>query len=782
MAAAEGAISAASEIWGGKGFLIVPTDGNRIREKFWDILAVYDPDHMAVYGLTLKDMQTAQPEKYESIKQGHREQREALGWTSDQFEGWFNGSAEISLVDELTLSEELESQLLGRLNPFYFQGRVVQQYISRSVGFRFPFTKITEVVPLADARAEQVCKFNTIEDPIASLIVKSQTGDGSEKYFAELESKGASVAALPNEFDPVRVLEHIYDRSREVRARIGDSYQSLSEFVGNAPFGISMAHLGQYYRLGVHLPHKEPVTVVIGDSVDDFCLYYCMSHIHENVCWLPLKWLRGAYKAHSANLRRYERGQAPEPNGFEQRVVYNLVNRFFDLAEHGTGEKYLQICSMSLRANQVAAYKGQMATLAMVGHDPFSSSARTVPIDKVSVSCSFAVFEEDNYTNNEPAVFVDGQSVSPFPTPQPRSFSKVPPTGLYWIVSLSIERYQPPKVNYLAAKIVQMTGFPVDVRVASDGIAYHCPNVAYFGGGINANLVRPRLRLIDEMELLGDYFGPTGISIRYSDKGNYFQDTLRRFGGLDETADFIRSGRTRRILDAFMSSTGKEDGSVVYLSNDQRSYLSLKAFEDCLGNLAAAVDSVDDLVSKEVLERGYILQCSRCRLASWYSIDVLTSEFVCSRCGFMQKYTKAHWKMPEEPRWYYKLAETIYQFYLNNSHVTVQALHKIKSYSKQSFLFVPEIDLLNFPDAEGKRREMDIACILDGGVIVGECKTEHLRPKDTSKFATLIQRLPHPLSKVVFATNHAAVSAEFRTASDSLGISEIFVLSDLYQA
>jgi len=86
---------------------------------------------------------------------------------------------------------------------------------------------------------------------------------------------------------------------------------------------------------------------------------------------------------------------------------------------------------------------------------------------------------------------------------------------------------------------------------------------------LNAVLVRPKIHMLDEMELLGAYFAEIGVSIRYSDKGNYFLDTVERFGGLDAAGEFIKSGRTRRILDMFMSKTISEDGSIIYLENDQ---------------------------------------------------------------------------------------------------------------------------------------------------------------------------------------------------------------------
>jgi hypothetical protein len=778
MAAAEGSISAASEVWGGRNFLIIPTDGLRIREKFWEILKVYNPDHIATYNLTLRDLETSQPAEYAKAEQAYREHWEAQGSDLAMFDDWFAKSAEISLLDELTLSDDLKKQILDRLSPFHLQGDVIQQWISRSSGFRFPFTQIADIIPYATRHIGEIVLPKQIEDPTAALMAHSQTGYASPDYRAKLEAHQFSVRPLPREYNTADFLEHVFG-GQALGMRAGDTWQRLDEYMPRTPFGVSMLHLNMYYKANVHLAYKEPVIVIIGDTVDDFCLYYSLSRLHENVRWMPLAWLRSAYSLYMANVRRHERHEAIQDLSDQQRTVTKLVNLYFDLIEHGTGEKTLQLCSMSLSVRQLIAYKRQMATLCMFGRPTFSSKTICIPVDKISTTCIVTVFEEDNYSNNESAVFIDGRTVSPLVTPRPKNFSAILPTGHYWVASLQIENYQPPQVEGLGAQLIQTTGFPVDVRVAIDGIAYHCPNAAYFGGGIDANLVRPRIRLLDEMALLGSYFATIGIDIRYSDKGNYFRDTIRRFGSLDETGEFIKSASTRTILDKYITRAGSEDGTVIFLTNDQRAYLNLQAFKVSVGDLSKAAALIDDLVSKNVVERGYILQCSRCRLASWYSISVLTSEFTCSRCSFQQQFTHAHWKHPIEPHWYYKLAETIYQFYENNSHLTVQALYKLKSTSKRAFHYVPEIELLNFPKT-GDKKELDIACILDGVIIIGEAKTEALRARDVTKFEGLVNKFGHEPGRVVFATNKQEVSAEFQARISALPMAEVFTFADMY--
>ncbi len=59
LTAANGAIRHASAVWGGRYFLLVPTDGTRIKDKFWEILEAYNPDHITTYTPTAGRWQSA---------------------------------------------------------------------------------------------------------------------------------------------------------------------------------------------------------------------------------------------------------------------------------------------------------------------------------------------------------------------------------------------------------------------------------------------------------------------------------------------------------------------------------------------------------------------------------------------------------------------------------------------------------------------------------------------------------------------------------------------------
>lgn len=777
-AAANGAIACASEVWGGRYFLIVPTDGNRIKDKFWEILEAYSPDHLAIYQLTFADMEAADLLKYSIVKEQHRKQFDAQGFSTD-FEDWFAESAASSYVDQLEISDKLEQELIERLSPFHFQGKASREHLSSRGGFGFPFTKIFNIAPFATRNPGEVTLPKSINDPTLALLIHSQTGLARQKYCDELAEQGFSVSKLPDNYDSVDFLQHVFGGDGPLRQGTANHWSPLGDYMPSTPFAFSMIHLGQYYRAGIHQDYKEPAVVVLGDTVDDFCLYYSLSRLHGQVFWMPLAWLRKCYRDIQENRRRGKRGEETRGADTVHLLTRTLVDLFFRSIDYGHHDKRVQLRSMSLSRNQLIAFRSQVAACSYFDPDRFQSVTDCVSMEQPSTSCIVRVFEENNYVNHHSMVFHAGESVSPFATPKPKNFTQVVPPNHHWITSLHIEGYAPPPLPTLGTEIINIHSLTTESRVANDGIAYQCPNIAYFGGDIDVNVVRPRIRIPNEVDLLNAYFGAIGATVRYSDKGNYFLDTVRRFGGLAEVGRFIRHPGTRNFLDKFKSKAVADKGSIIYLTNDQRAYLNLQAFTDSVGDEKQAADLIDDLVGKHILQRGYILQCDRCRLTSWYSIDVLTVEFVCGRCSFAQQFTQRHWRNPVEPHWYYKLTETVFQFYTSNSHLTAQTLYHLQSRSKVAFHYVPEVDLVGFPTA-GEKRELDIACILDGQIIIGECKATDLRPGDVAKFEALTARLIKSPDKIVFATTKMFTKTDFRARANALGNSEILVFDDLY--
>ena len=169
-----------------------------------------------------------------------------------------------------------------------------------------------------------------------------------------------------------------------------------------------------------------------------------------------------------------------------------------------------------------------------------------------------------------------------------------------------------------------------------------------------------------------------------------------------------------------------------------------------------ATSLIDELIGKQVLYRGFIFGCSFCRSADWFSVADVTQEFTCRRCGRRQVYTKSNWRMPEEPAWFYKLDELIYQGYRQGMAVSLLALYYLRRNTQESFAFTTDREFWK-PLATKAEVEADFFCAVDGVFTVGEAKAGNSLGDGRSDEAVKIKKyrqLVDSLSirQLVFAT------------------------------
>lgn len=263
-------------------------------------------------------------------------------------------------------------------------------------------------------------------------------------------------------------------------------------------------------------------------------------------------------------------------------------------------------------------------------------------------------------------------------------------------------------------------------RTSKSGLAYFCPNAAYFGGDIDSSLVRPSIVIPDAFQMFEHLFQLEGYVTSPSDKGFYARDTIEKFGDLATVAMLLRPNATREMLLKFLDHIKpaqgvRDEGSVL---NDRRRYMNLPAVSKLLGNGAAAQKMIEVLLSAHVLHRGFIFKCKFCRNADWFALDEVSQTFKCKRCGRIQGISSAnYWYDSYEPGWFYKLDEIVYQFLRHNGYVALLALDHLRGKTEESFLYTPDVELTKHGATEASM-ELDILCVTDGAMMIGEAKKE----------------------------------------------------------
>jgi hypothetical protein len=728
-----------SRLWGGAHNIIIPTDGTQIDERFWKLLEAFDPDYLYRYCKSVEDIHLGAPERYQeilekevqnNIEQGGALTAEAAAKQIDKRlrKAW--------LRTQFDITAELHGQIKKRIAPFWFDHWVVNAgAITAESDPPWPLTRIAKIL----SNTEHHTGVAAIEMPtnlLPTLWFASVTGQLSPEGFTEFEQVDVTREAFPFTEENVSQLIEFTISGTTRGSRTGSANSTLIDLGEAAPFNISMLQLGLYRSLK-YQAWREPVLIIAGNAFEDFCLFYCLARVRNGVVWvLPSV---------------TEKALSPNPGAALSAAEMSFVFQVRDAERSSQSEGGLACLSYSLSSAQIDAVIQQ---LNRHGAGQFSNPITQVNELESLIRFPLVAVERDNFQRDLVIQFEHGRSISPFATPKPKHFDPIHPSEHRYIAQLSIVGDAPPKHANLGLYIICAPQYTTEqARVGKDGPAYLCPNIGYFGGDIDTVLVRPRLYLPSLHKILEHLAAKQGYECRPSDKGIYADESISKWGGLEQIGEFLRNGRHRALLDNFLDDSKSAIGKGVYLS-DKRRYLDFAAIKSHVGD--SAIDLLDELVAKEIIYRGFIFGCSYCRNADWFSVSDITQEFKCRRCGRTQPYSKRNWKTGEEPGWFYKLDELVYQGYRQNMDVSLLALNYLKTQSQDSFTFTTDREFWRSgatkPDVEA-----DLFCVPDGMLTVGEAKIDNSladSAHDEREKINKYKRIASSLSarRLVFAT------------------------------
>jgi hypothetical protein len=725
-----------SQLWGGAYNIIVPTDGREISEPFWTLLEAFDPDYLYRYGKSGEDWAQSHPSEYERELRTRVDARVVGGDSASR-------AAITSDVDKhlrdcwlpstFGIVPELQKEIKTRLAPFWLEQYVVNAgAITAGSVVAFPLTNIAKIVSSAD-HPDRISVFEGPADELPPLwyaAVAGRINSRARDAFSQLQI-GTEVVSF-TENDLSQLIEFTIRGEIRGPQAIRSGAATLRDAI--TPYDLSMLELG-LYRSYQYQWWQEPIVAVAGNALEDFCLYYCLSRLRDRVVWvLPSITEKALNTNISQELSRAETSfryqllsQERSPN-----FTGGLVCVTHSLAP-------VQVESVIAQLNRVGAHSRQIQ--------------RTEDVQSL-VRLPLKALERD--TVEEVSLqFSDDRSVSAFNTPKPKHFNPIHPYEHRYITQLDVVAEGPPKHSELGTSIIVHRALTThEARIGTGGPAYFCPNVAHFGGDIDTVLVRPRLHIPPLYKLMEELAKTQGYECRPSDKGIYADETISKWGGLEQIGSFLLEQRYRNLLNQYLDSSKSAPGRGVYLDGDHRRYLDFRAMKAIVGDTAGSL--IDDLISRQALYRGFIFGCGYCRNSEWFSVTDITQEFKCRRCGRTQLYRKANWKMPDEPAWFYKLDELVYQGYRQGMAVSLLALNYCKRSSERSFTFTTDREFWT-PGADKPEIEVDFFCAPDGVLTVGEAKAESTLGANGSEQNAKINKYLHLVRKlqirqIVFAT------------------------------
>lgn len=157
-------------------------------------------------------------------------------------------------------------------------------------------------------------------------------------------------------------------------------------------------------------------------------------------------------------------------------------------------------------------------------------------------------------------------------------------------------------------------------------------------------------------------------------------------------------------------------------------------------------NDLQDLVKKGVFDVGIRPKCPRCGSYFWYSIQDLRKKIICVGCQY-------EYIWPIESPYAYKLNSLVGNAVsLHGTVPLILTLESILFHSRDSFLFLPSIELLD--DSENIFAELDFVCVTDGSFVIGEVKSslESFRKKEVGKLIRLAKEISPDKLVIAFAS------------------------------
>jgi hypothetical protein len=142
-------------------------------------------------------------------------------------------------------------------------------------------------------------------------------------------------------------------------------------------------------------------------------------------------------------------------------------------------------------------------------------------------------------------------------------------------------------------------------------------------------------------------------------------------------------------------------------------------------------DGLDWLIARNILRVGAEVRCPHCGIRSWFHLDELTQFNECSGCGNPQP-------ISADLDWSYRLNSLVKRCVSAHVLAVLQALALLAHGSVASFFYSPSLDLY-LPSSDDVWHELDIACVRDGSLTLGEVKDGKFDQQELAGFIEVVE-------------------------------------------
>jgi hypothetical protein len=681
------AMSMASRLWGGYGFLYIPRGSGNLHPALARILRAYDPDYLVDAWCTRGEIEAIEP-----------------GWHARHIKGWPVGPDESAawLVDHFIhkelIHEDLGEDLGANLcSPFYEQEgiRRMQVLSDRSEGALHTLTTVLGSTRRATFEVPEGL------DPLLTLALGLRVGFPANPPLPLGHQADDAAERLP--------YRHVAQVLSTQRERIGLGFDGLI-----TAWDVTRTGLVPVSKPG---PPARAVAV-IGSTAEDFAFAVALDRMYGATVWVPAEWTE------DPDLRW------PVQHGYEDLLqAGRRSGRPPIVTSISLSEDQLNAAAQASWPGPIQAWDDQANARSLA-----SQPAEFVPAGQLDLRAPrhLACAGDYDLPFTSP-VRSDGRGgfefVLPIPPHTPSSEELRGPQRPFWEVDVEVYPPRMPTGRNLSPRALLADEEPflaTVLRSGRDGISFNPMSMRLVSGGetLQQSIAKPRLHVLGLRDWIAALVAQDQpeTAVQLSQAGRRAMILTRLWGSrsavardLLELNDFLREFKPSGKCD--MEAYPNRDG--VRLTSTE-GYLTLAAAARTLPAMETAQirNRLDHLLNINVLQRGLVVPCSECERRAFYRIELLRETNTCSRCGAPANTIDAWRSQLVEPEWFYDLHGAVRELLDQDGDVPFLAGQALAAQA-QTFEDIAELDFLR-PDEDPD--EIDIIALVDGRLVVGEAK------------------------------------------------------------
>ncbi len=168
---------------------------------------------------------------------------------------------------------------------------------------------------------------------------------------------------------------------------------------------------------------------------------------------------------------------------------------------------------------------------------------------------------------------------------------------------------------------------------------------------------------------------------------------------------------------------------------DEATYRNAKSLKQGLTSI------LQELCKRKIVLPGFIIKCRHCSSKIWYSVTSIRETVICNGCSnsnLFQAEIPISYKLNHLIKNNIAMRDENGKVVPDGNMAVIRTLNYLSQKAHQGFEFSPQVNLYEHPHDELPQTDLDILCLVDGKLFIGECKHDSFLFKGNKSLDNLL--------------------------------------------